>query len=185
MVKRLGRMLVVIGMLGGIAKPAVADAGGHCVYRLVPIDRVGTVVSAVPELVGCFGTYESALEAGLGHQVDAEPGLSPDSLTDEALDSFGTTASVVIGTEWDGSSFTGESRSYTAATTCSAGTTWQVANVGAEFNDRFQSGKGFGGCDTNRKFQHENFGGTVRLCTPNCTDYGALSNQVTSLRWRV
>lgn len=178
-------MLIVLGILVGIAPPAQADTGGHCVYHLVPIDRVGIIVSAVPELVGCFGTYELALEAGLGHAVDAEPGLSPESLTDEALDSFGTTASVVIGTEWDGLSFTGGSKSYTAATTCSASTTWQVPNVGAEWNDRFQSGKGFGGCNTNRKFQHENFGGTVRVCTPNCTDYGTLSNQVTSLRWRV
>ncbi len=178
-------MLVVFGMLVGVAQPARADTGGHCVYHLVPIERVGIVVSAMPELMGCFETYELALEAGLGHPVDAEPGLSPGSLTDEAMDSLGTTASVVIGTEWDGNGFTGETRSYTAATTCSAGTTWQVANVGAEWNDRFQSGKGFGGCNTNRKFQHENFGGTVRVCTPNCSDYGALSNQVTSLRWRV
>jgi hypothetical protein len=183
--RKLGRMAVVVVTLIGIARPAEADAGGHCIFRLVPVERVGTIVSAVPELVGCFETYEMALEAGLGPAVDADAGLTPASLTDEVLYSFGATASVVIGTEWDGNNFTGQSNSYTAATTCSSSTTWQVANVGATWNDRFQSGKGFGGCDTNRKFQHENFGGTVRLCTPNCGDYGALSNQVTSLRWRI
>ncbi len=178
-------MAVVVVTLVGIAQPTRADAGGHCVYRLTPVERIGTILSAVPELVGCFGTYELALEAGLGHAVDGGAGLTPENLTDQALDSFGITASVVIGTEWDSNSFTGESNSYTAGSTCSSSTTWQVANVGAAWNDRFQSGKGFGGCDTNRKFQHENFGGTVKLCTPNCADYGTLSNQVTSLRWRI
>ena len=183
--KKLGRMAVVVGALLGTAQPADADVGGHCVFHLVPVERIGTIVSAVPELVGCFETYEMALEEGLGYGVDAEAGLTPAGLTDEVLDSFGATASVVIGTEWDGGSFTGESNSYTAATTCSSSTTWQVPNVGAEWNDRFQSGKGFGGCNTNRKFQHENFGGTVRLCTPNCAFYGTLANSVTSLRWRI
>jgi hypothetical protein len=182
----LCRTLVATGMIVGFAHPAQTDVAGHCVYRLVPIERVGIVVSAEPELVGCFATYELALEGGLGPAVDAEAGVAPESLTDEALSTFGASAlSVVIGTEWDGNSFTGASNSYTAPTTCSSSTTWQVANVGATWNDRFQSGKGFGGCDTNRKFQHENFGGTVRVCTPNCAEYGALSNQVTSLRWRV
>jgi hypothetical protein len=91
----------------------------------------------------------------------------------------------LIWTEYDGSGFAGSSNSYFSASTCTSGTTWQVANVGAAWNDRFQSGKGFGGCDTNRKFQHENFGGTVRTWTPKCTVYGTLSNEVTSLRWRV
>jgi hypothetical protein len=184
-VNRLGRILVIACVLAGTAQPAEAAAGRHCTYSLVPIERVGVVVNAEPELVGCFATYELALEAGLGPGVDIESGMTPMSLTDGALDSLGVTASVVIGTEWDGSNFTGNSNSYTAATTCSSSTTWQVANVGATWNDRFQSGKGFGGCDTNRKFQHENFGGTVRVCTPNCAGYGTPANQVTSLRWRV
>jgi hypothetical protein len=184
-VNRLGRTLVTIGMLVGFAQPAQAGAAAHCVYRLVPIERIGIVVSAEPELIGCFATYELALEGGLGPAVDADVGVAPESLTDEVLDSFGISANVVIGTEWDGNSFTGASNSYTAPTTCSSSTTWQVANVGATWNDRFQSGKGFGGCDTNRKFQHANFGGNVRVCTPSCAEYGTLSNQVTSLRWRV
>ena len=159
--------------------------GEHCAFRLVPLGGDGGLTEASLDPVGCFGTYEAALEAGIGQGVDVGAAVTPESLTDEALESPTITASVLIGTEYDGSGFAGSSNSYFASSTCTSSTTWQVANVGATWNDRFQSGKGFGGCDTNRKFQHENFGGTVRTCTPNCTDYGTLSNEVTSLRWRV
>ena len=182
---RVARVLVLVGVLASVAQPARADVGPHCAFRLVPIEMVGVVTNASLDLVGCFGTYGQALEAGLGEQIDVGPDVTPQSLSEEVLPPQTLLASVLIGTEYDGSGFTGGSTSYFAATTCTAVTTWQVPNVGPEWNDRFQSGKGFGGCDTNRKFQHENFGGTVRTCTPNCSDYGTLSNQVTSLRWRV
>jgi hypothetical protein len=183
--KRLGRALVLIGALTSIAQPAKADVGQHCVFRLVPLESEGVATETSLDLVGCFGTYEQALEAGFGHAVDMGAEVTPERLADEVLPLPSSLASVLIGTEYDGSGYTGGSSSYFASTTCTSSTTWQVANVGAAWNDRFQSGKGFGGCDTNRKFQHENFGGTVRTCTPNCTDYGTLSNEVTSLRWRV
>jgi hypothetical protein len=182
---KLCRVLVLAGVLAGIAQPAKADVGQHCAFRLVPLESDGVVTDASLDLVGCFATYEAALEAGIGRGADVGAAVTPESLTDEALESPTITASVLIGTEYDGSGFAGSSNSYFASSTCTSSTTWQVANVGAAWNDRFQSGKGFGGCDTNKKFQHENFGGTVRTCTPNCSDYGTLSNQVTSLRWRV
>lgn len=181
----LRRALVVVGALAGIAQPVNAGVAEHCVFRLVPLERVGVVTNASVELVGCFSTYERALEAGAGNSIDVARGVTPQTLTDELLDPPSVFASVLIGTEYDGSNFTGGSNSYFAPTTCTSSTTWQVANVGATWNDRFQSGKGFGGCDTNRKFEHQNYGGAVRLCTPNCSDYGALANEVTSLRWRV
>ena len=180
----MGRLFLAVTALLSIAPQANAEVRGHCVIRLVPLHRVGTVVDASLERVGCYPSYEEALEVGLGGSVDIAEGITPMTLTDE-MAAAEATSSVVIGTEFDLKNFLGESTSYTAPTTCSSSTTYQVGNVGAFWNDRFQSGRGFGGCDTNRKFQHENFGGAVRLCTPNCGDYGTLGNQVTSLRWRV
>jgi hypothetical protein len=183
--KWLSRALLLVGALSSFAQSAKADMGQHCAFRLVPLESGGVATDASLDLVGCFGTYERALEAGSGHAIDVAADVTPQTLTDDVLPVSTILASVLIGTEYDGSGFTGGSNSYFASTTCTSTTTWQVANVGAAWNDRFQSGKGFGGCDTNRKFEHENFGGAVRTCTPNCTDYGTLSNQVTSLRWRV
>lgn len=183
--KRLCRALVLVGALASVAQPVKADVGQHCAFRLVPLESAGVVTNASLDLVGCFGTYEQALEVGIGDAIDAGADVTPQTLTDEVLPSPTIITSVLIGTEYDGSGYTGGSNSYFASSTCTSTTTWQVANVGAVWNDRFQSGKGFGGCDTNRKYQHENFGGSVRTCTPNCTDDGTLSNEVTSLRWRV
>lgn len=182
---RFGRALVLAAALASIAQPAAADVGEHCAFRLVPLETAGVVTNASLDLVGCFGTYQQALEAGIGEGIQVAAEVTPQTLTDASLPPLAVLTSVLIGTEYDGTGFTGGSTSYFAVTTCTAVTTWQVANVGPEWNDRFQSGKGFGGCDTNKKFQHENFGGSVRTCTPNCSDYGALSNQVTSLRWRI
>jgi hypothetical protein len=169
------------------ALSASATAGGHCVYQLVPIrtDSSGVVrARLVPG--GCFATFAEAILVGSGGSIRLSPATAPASLTDRQLGAQSTTGrtSVLIGTEYDSSSFGGASHSYFAAGTCTASTTWEVANVTITWNDVFQSGKGFGGCDTNKKFRDTNFGGTVVTCTPNCTDYGALDNQVSSLRWR-
>jgi hypothetical protein len=167
----------------GPAEASPEAEGQHCVTMLVPLEPIGGPTLAELEPIGCFPTYDQALEAGSGSAIDVPADTSPQTLTDETAALLSTSSSVLIGTEYDGSNFGGGSQSYFAASTC-AGVSWSVANVGSEWNDRFQSGKGFGGCDTNRKFQHENFAGDVRTCTPNCADYGALENEVTSLRWR-
>lgn len=170
-----------------VAAPAIAaprDEGRHCIVRLVALSQTEDgVITAALEEGGCFPTFEQALEAGTGGQVALSEGISPGELTQSLLEDSVTAASdVLIGTEYDSTSFLGASRNFFAASGC-AGTTWQVANVGATWNDRFESGKGFGTCDHNRKFEHEDFGGAVVLCTPNCGTYGSLRNEVTSLRW--
>jgi hypothetical protein len=182
---------VVLGGVSSIvlvAAPAVAapqEEERHCVVHLVPVSprTEDGVTTASLEEGGCFPTFEQALEAGTGGEIALPEGISPGELTQSLLEGSVTAASdVMIGTEYDSTGFLGASRNFFAASGC-ASTTWQVANVGATWNDRFESGKGFGTCDHNRKFQHENFGGPVVLCTPNCTTYGALRNEVTSLRW--
>jgi hypothetical protein len=170
------------------ATPASAGVGSHCAYRLDPIERTSNgVVRARLVQVGCFATFAEALLFGSGGTIHLPSGTTPASLTERQLNSQSTVgrASVLIGTEYNGTGFGGTSNDYFASSTCTASTTWEVANVTATWNDLFESGKGFGGCDTNKKFRDTGFGGTVATCTPNCSDYGALDNQVSSLRWRI
>jgi hypothetical protein len=179
---------VGVSMILLLAPPAAAASHGegqHCVVHLVPIapKTDDGVISAVLEEGGCFPTLEEALEAGTGGQVALPAGTSPAELTQSVLDTGVTAATdVLLGTEYENTSFGGISHNYFASSGC-ANTTWQVSNVGAALNDRFESGKGFGTCDHNRKFEHADFGGAVVLCTPNCGTYGTLRNEVTSLRW--
>ena len=172
-------------LVGAPASAAPPSEELHCVARLVALGPATDdgVVTATLEDGGCFPTLEEALVAGTGGQVALPEGTSPAELTQPLLDDALAGASdVLLGTEYDALNFGGASHSYFASSGC-ASTTWQVSNVGATWNDRFESGKGFGTCDRNRKFQHADFGGSVVLCTPNCGTYGTLRNQVTSLRW--
>ena len=170
-----------------LAAPADAsqDEERHCVAFLVPVapETEDGVITAALEDGGCFSTLEEALEAGTGGEVSLPDGTSPAELTQSLLDSAVTAAAdILLGTEYDAVNFGGSSKNYFAATGC-ASTTWQVSNVGATWNDRFESGAAFGTCDHNRKFEHADFGGSVVVCTPNCSTYASLRNQVTSLRW--
>jgi len=74
---KLCRVLVLAGVLAGIAQPAKADVGQHCAFRLVPLESDGVVTDASLDLVGCFATYEAALEAGIGQGVDVGAAVTP------------------------------------------------------------------------------------------------------------
>lgn len=173
------------------ALPAQGVGGRHCVFRLVPIGR-GVAPHAIatrPELIGCYATYPEAIAAGTGGAVRLPKGTTPRSVTDELMQASthptDGRAAVVIGTEYDLVGYLGGSKSYAGTSTCTASTTWETSYVGDTWNDLFSSGKGFGGCDTNRKYVGSSFSGSSIVCTPNCSSYGAVTNLVSSLRWRV
>ena len=183
--KRNTSVLASVLITMTVASPAYGEIADHCAFRLVPVSRTGSTTSAKVELISCYPTYEEAVEAGSAGSVDLATGTTPETLLQQEVEPQATAASdVLIGTEWGGPNYTFASNSYFAPETCSATNTWEVNYVGDTWNDRFSSGKGFGGCDTNKKFQHADFAGSVLTCTPNCTNYGALGDEVSSLRWK-
>ncbi len=174
--------LLLLGSVMFTPTFAAAEGGDDCAYELQPISQEGDRVLAEPVLIGCFVTYAEALAAGSDGAISVSSDTTPLSLSEAAV-SAAASSTVLIGTEWDDTVYVGSSKSYYASATCSASLTWEVDYVTDTWNDRFASGKGFGGCDRNRKFQHSQFGGSSVLCTPNCATYGTLNNQVSSLRW--
>jgi len=179
--------LVIAGaVLIALALPAQAAPQGngrHCAVRLVLVSRRGSVIEASTQLIGCFGTLHDALEAGSDGSIQVDVS-SPAELTNEMVQPRTLGTNVLIGTEFNHTSYGGTSTDYFAPTACAGTDVWEVNYVGDALNDTFSSGKGFGGCDHNKKFEDADFSGTVLTCTPNCTDYGTLNNQVSSLRWR-
>jgi hypothetical protein len=158
------------------------------VFFLEPISEADGVVTARLVDRGCYKSDSRAFFVGSGG-VRVPERLADKSLTDKIIRRYTTQSHLrgggdfLIGREWDDLGFSGDNVEYFADRGC-ANTTWQVANVGLAWNDRFQSGKGFANCDHNRKFEHTQFNGAVLLCTPNCNNYGALNNEVSSLRWK-
>jgi len=191
---RTVRVLAICGTMVLLASvPGTAGArsatGRHCAVRLEPTSYPKpNVILARAVRVGCYDTLSEAVEAGSGGAIRLPRNTTPQELTDELIARSTVTARIgggttLIGTEWMGLSYSGGSRSWYAPDAC-IGNTWETDYVGDSWNDVFDSGKGFGGCDTNKKFVHANFGGDVLTCTPNCADYGALQNEVSSLRWK-
>lgn len=175
--------LFIVGALLVVGAPAGANEP-HCAVSLEPAETEGRSATVVE--LGCFPTYSEALAAGSAGSIDVPEGVTPSSLTDAALEDSteALATSVLIGTEFDETQYGSSSKSYFASVTCSASVTWDVSYVGDAWNDRFESGKGFGGCDHNRKFAASQFGGSSLLCSPNCSSYGSLNNEVSSLRWK-
>ena len=158
---------------------AVATMAPHCSAILVSRARLVSL--------GCFGTFAEALKVGSGGSVKVSANTTPASLTQRQLNastSVVPNANVIIGTEWDDSNYANGSVNFSAPTACAGDDIWEVNYVGDGWNDRLESGKGFGGCDHNRKFGAADFTGTSILCTPNCVDYGVLDNRISSLRWK-
>jgi hypothetical protein len=188
----LGILAVAGSSLLGFSdvQPASAAAATNCAFFLMPVGQGSEpgAIETVPVALGCYATYSQALAAGSGGSLSVPTTTTPASLTDATLASTSTdsvTTNILIGTEWTNISFAGSSNSYFASSTCTSSTTWQTHYVGDAWNDLFESGKGFGGCDKNKKFQDADYLGTVVTCTPNCSDYGVLRAEVSSLRWRI
>jgi hypothetical protein len=183
----IGGALLLTVPIAGAPVARAASAGSNCAYQLDPVsyDAATHTVTADLVLIGCYDTFAEALAAGSGGAIQVSSSTTPAQLTDAMVTDSAPTAGndTLIGTEWGLVGYNGGSSSFYAPDSC-AGTAYAVAYVGDALNDTFESGKGFGGCDTNRKFQHSNFGGDVLTCTPNCSDYGALRNEVSSLKWR-
>lgn len=184
--KALGAIATFV-LIIGLTPAAQGEPLRHCVSWLEPIGSpdAGGIIHVRPVDRGCYATFARAIEAASGGATHLLASTTPAQLTDRMLRDATTDAiDAVIGTEWDGTSYGGGSKSYSAGSTCSASVTIEVDYVTDAFNDLFSSGKGFGGCDQNRKFAASNFGGPSKLCAPNCTNYGAgVSNEVSSLRW--
>ena len=183
----VGLSLVLISVVA-IAAPAGAAKATeqHCATRLVPIGPGSEpgAIATEPEELGCYETFEAALSVGLGTSVDLEDDVTAATLTEATLDASVTSSGdVLIGTEYTQVNYVGDSKSYFAPVGCNAGPI-EVSYVGNNWNDLFDAGKGFGACNRNRKFAASNFGGASLLCTPNCSNYGTLNNEVSSLRWR-
>lgn len=180
--------LVAVMVMAIPARPATASEPTHCVVRLEPVGPgvAPGSISTVEVDGGCYSTLAEAVAVGTGGRVQLPVSTQPKDLTQTMIDenTISTLAGdTLIGTEWDDTGYGGGSKDYFANAGC-ANNTWEDPQVGSTWNDRFESGKGFANCDHNRKFQHANFGGDVRLCTPNCSTYGALRNEVSSLRWK-
>jgi len=182
---KLGLGLAALILVGAAspaagARPEPGRRGElHCVFELRPVERTARAVFTEPLPRGCFSTQAESMAVGTNGNVILPPDTEAEDLSQDLIDQF----TVVIGREFDEGSFVDKLVEYYAPTGCNQNT-WVVNYVGNSLNDRFESGKGFAHCDLNRKFEDADLGGASILCTPHCSAYGVLRDEVSSLRWK-
>jgi hypothetical protein len=166
--------------------PATA-ASSNCAVLLVPgsVDPSGTILATEVDL-GCYPTYAEALAAG--SSVDRCPGRDDARLADRCPPR-GRHDRDHRSRRPDRDRVHRHRLRWLVEELLRVGDMLHGGSVGRRgrrrlLGQRVQFGEGFGGSDTNKKFENTNFGGSVLTCTPNCTNYGTLSNQVSSLRWK-
>jgi len=159
----------------------------HCAYMLQAVGpgSMPGVTLAEPVLLGCYTSASEAIFVGTGGAVRLPESLAGDALTQQILDSYGasTATSFLIGREYNNTNYVNLLLETFASSACTSTSGWQIGYVGDGLNDMFESGKGFSNCNWNYKYEHSQFGGARRECSPNCSSYQALNNQVSSLKY--
>jgi hypothetical protein len=157
-IRRVGIVLGVIMLFGqsNTALARTADATTNCVTKLVADGQADSegAIHATPVLVGCYDTYSQALAVA----------TAPSSSDSRAISREDAPQQTALGTEWARPNFNGTSNTYSASSGCNTNT-WTVDDLGS-FNNTFQSGKGFGSCNSNHKYAGLNESGDSINCTP-------------------
>lgn len=186
----IGAMVLWAGMLNVTSTSATAgnSEDQHCVGRLVPLgppDSDG-VIDAEGVTIGCYQTFTQAMSVATNGGLKLSPRSTPANLTQSMLERarvIEPEAVFVLSNEYNLNNFGGTSWTWTASSGCSGSSSWTLANVGAAQNDRYNSAKGFSGCQKVVHYWDANFGQPTFQCTPNCSTMGSMNNQTTSLKW--
>lgn len=169
------------------ARPRVTSenpAGRHCVNHLEHLAgsaREARVVSVI-----CFSTFADALNHATGGRANARAGLTPNAVTASMVESeAGTLATVVIGIDWQYPNYSnvGWTAVWEASGGCTTTQSWALSYVGAFYEDKISSAKGYSNCNRFHHWEHPSYGGAVLICRPNCATMGLMNDQTSSLSW--
>ena len=104
----------------------------------------------------------------------------------KAADSYTeATTSVIIAEDFSGANYTGSRLQWIASTGCSILKSYAFKSMPNGWDNVVSSSKAFSGCNKNRLYEYQNYGGATQLCSPNCASLGAMDNKTSSrkLSW--
>lgn len=164
-----------------VAGASPASNAQSCVNRLELVAAGSPEAKVVSSI--CFTSFARAWGYVTHGRVALPSDLRAENVTQAMVDAAASPTSVVLGIDWDGSSYTGANVVWEASNTCTTTQSWTVTYVGNTWNDRISSAKSYGGCHTFNHFEDGGFGGAVQQCKPNCSTMGVMNNQTSSLSW--
>lgn len=170
-----GASLVLIGLA---APAAVATTGDHCVAELVPnAERVASYQ--------CFDTFADAIAHATHGQVklpEEAVTVSDAQLRKAPAADESAVAAVVLGTEYEGTSYGAPTLTLTGSGGCAGSTVYGFPDLSVYgWNNRPSSAKAYNGCWSDH-YDDPGYGDPMFRCQGNCTGLGALNNRTSSIK---
>lgn len=159
----------------------------HCIIHLEPAQH-GPESRATPG--ACFETLAESVTVATGNRVKLPKHATFEEI-DQALQASdttsaadaGTAATYVLSIEYTSTYQNGSSRSFTGDHPCTV-VGYGLESVSSGWNDIISSSHGYSGCNTVIHYEHIDYRGATRTCTPTCNTMGVMDNATSSLRWR-
>jgi hypothetical protein len=185
--------LVAITVAPALAsEPAAGDAQArHCVQSASQGGQgAPTAQEAAPPQ--CFVSFSEAISFATGRAV-----VIPDNLDfEQQLDVLGDSLAslqqdkavndVVLAVDYNYKNYKAGTLTWEGHSgNCVNGGRWYYANsIGDGWNNKTSSTRGYADCGQNIVFEGYNRTGTIKTCWNDCSDLGALANEVSSREWR-
>ncbi len=186
--KLLLRSILAVLVVSLVGISVVFAQGGqtprrHCVYHLDSL-QAGETVSRMSGPV-CFSSLPRALSYATDGVVQLEESASPLEIQNALRNPPTPLVNYVIGIHWDYTNKGGGSAVWQGSQQCSPSIAYGVTNMGVQgWNDIAESGQGYANCNKFIQHEHINYGGALLNCTPYCSTFGVLNNQVSSFELR-
>jgi len=131
-----------------------------------------------------FATFAEAIAVATDNRLQLAPSTTTGDVTEQQLDAAsrdGPLTDVVIGIDYSGSNFSGNSLTWTKPSGCG---TYSTSSMPAGWNDVIKSVQNFNGCATTL-YQNINFGGSTSTTAVNSSssDLGSFDSQASSQKW--
>jgi hypothetical protein len=146
----------------------------------VELTAVETASAPLPEpVVDCFPTFAEAVEFATRGEISA---ASPAELESAVESSAVTMASVVLGYEYKGTSYTGGSLVLygSSGSGCGSGSTYGFSSMPSGWSNVISSAKVFASC-WSVHYDYTSYSGDRRTCTGSCSSLGTMNNRTSSI----
>ncbi len=153
-------------------------AAPHCAIGLAPNEHV----AATP--ARCFPTLKEAVGfASAGAVVLGPTSTAPTETQVEQASTASTQP--LLGIEYWNSYYGGSTLTLygTSGSGCVNGVSYGFSSLSSTWNDEISSSKAYSSCDGHH-YESSGYAGAVRSCLPNCTSFGVMNDETSSIRFR-
>jgi hypothetical protein len=180
-----GSSILVAGFLAAPAAAGAlpaAEGGEVCAVGVHPVEAAAAVSGAesvAEPVVDCFATFAEAVEFATDGELSAS---SPAELEAAVESEAAAMASVVLGYEYKGSSYSGGSIVLygTSGSGCGSGSTYGFSSMPTGWNNVISSAKVFASC-WSIHYDYTGYSGDRRTCTGSCSSLGTMNNRTSSI----